>query len=71
MNIKEFLEDGLFDIFNLPQEIRFVIRSNLIMLKNGNYNDVHTFIMNRDIGDHEVLSAKLNFLTYTMDIEIR
>lgn len=71
MSLNEFLEYGLFDVFNLPHEIRFEIRQDLAILKIGSYDDIFTFINKSKLKDNEVISAKLDFLTFKMVITIR
>lgn len=70
-NLKDFFENGLFDILGAFYNVRFVIRSGLSMLEHGTYNDIMEWIQKSGYGRHEVVSAKLDFVMDTIEVQIR
>lgn len=71
INLKDFFENGLFDVLNCFHTCRFVIRSGLCMRCHGTYDECISWIKKTGYGRHEVISAKLDFLFDTIEIQIR
>lgn len=70
-NLKDFFENGLFDILGAFYNVKFVIRSGLTMHEHGTYNDILEWMNKTGYGRHEVISAKLDFVMDVIEIQIR
>ena len=70
-NLKDFFENKLFDILGAFYNVKFVIRSGLSMKCHGSYYEIMTWMNTTGYWRHEVVSAKLDFIMYVIEIQIR
>ena len=71
MNMKEFMEEGLFDVLGFFYGVKFVVRSGLTMKCHGTYDDIIAWMNKTGYQRHEVTSAKLDFIMDVIEIQIR
>lgn len=70
INLKDFFENRLFDILGAFYNVKFVIRCGLSMKCHGSYYEIMEWIRETGYGQHEVVSAKLDFIMDVIEIQI-
>lgn len=71
INLKDFMEEGIFDVLGYFHALRFVVRSGLSMKCHGTYDDIIKWMKKNGYCRHEVTSAKLDFVMDVIEVQIR